>query len=489
MVIPINRFFAPLSNKGNASRPIFTSIPTDWNFSQNGGPSRFGAQNDFRNFWKVFKESPELVATIGVPITDILGDRPEWVKPDGSELGRNKRLEAQKFWRNNRGKENTKAFLYDAFSTGDGYIWKGKPNMEETVRAVKEALENSPIGNARLKPFQVKELFLKAITDEDVKRPRRMDYVAAATMRVIHDQYDIFGYEQQTNGEISKFGVQDIIHWRYMTLNGAVKGYSPVLSLTAELWLLQLVKRNMTSYMRNGGHPDQLYILPKEIAGSRNHEYLISHLRKYKKIDNRHGHMVFTGEIDVKDLQGSPKDLEYKDLALYITSNIAFIYNIPVTRIPYLIGSQATKGDSGGLSESGYWNFISSIQDDLEDLLNGQLFGKLGWHIKFQRKYKQDELREAQTMSMNADTVTKYQDILSKNKKQLTNRKMLSLLGFSSEDIEELEESDVNMQNNMMNQNMLSKDVLVNEQDKQDRNQTKRNVANQEGSKAAATNP
>ena len=485
MVLPISEFFLGNSQTGIVRRPIITDIPTSWNFASVDRTSRIGGE--FKNFWRIFRESPELVATIGVPITDILGDRPEWTKPDGTPLGRNKLMQAKKFWRNNRGKESLRAALYDAFLTGDFYLWKGFPSKENIVGAIKEAISKHGSG---LNKLQVKELFVKASQDEDLKKTKKIDYIASSTVRIIHDEFEVKGYEQMANGRTAQFKPEEVVHWRYLALNGRVRGFSPVEALSAEIFLLQLVKRNMTSFMRNGGSPDKMFILPKEIAGSRNHDYLVSKLRSYKKIDNRHGNLVFTGDISVEDLQGSPKDLEYKDLALYITSNIAFIYGIPVTRIPYLIGNQATKGDSGGLSESGYWNSISSMQDDLEDLLNSQLFEQLGWHIKFPRKYKQDEVREAQTQSMNADTYTKFQSILAKLGKQMSVNKTLELLKFSSDDIEELDiELDPNNPNNSRNQNMLPNEQVMNEMDKQQKNQTKRNVANQKGSKEAVSQP
>jgi len=231
--------------------------------------------------------------------------------------------------------------------------------------------------------------------------------------------------------------------------------------------------------------------LPKEIANSKNHQFLIQQLMKYKKIQNRHGNLVFTGEIDIQDLQGNPKDLEYKDLALYITSNIAFAFGIPVTRIPYLIGSSASGGDGGsGLAESGYWNKISDFQDSIEDLLNSQLFNDLGWAIKFPRRYKQDEVRESQIKSMNADTVIKYQEIFAKQGKQLKTDKVLELMCWNEEDIEDVDLSIMEVQHNSLtNQNMQSNDTLEKEDDKKQLDNSKRNSANSKDVGAAMHNP
>jgi len=485
MVLPVTQFFSKkIPSDSYYSRPMFTSIPTSF-----GGSASISTLHvSYKNFWNQFKRSPELVATLSIPITDIMGDRPNWFDNKGNELSEGERRKAKTFWRDNRGKETIKAMLFDGFLTGDGYLWKGSPTGKEIKEAVEKAVQ---ILGHKMSALQTKELSSKIAQDEDIKKPKKFDYVASSTIEIQHDEFEIFGYKQRSQGKEALFDVEDIIHYRYMTLNGMVQGFSPVESLLSEITLLWLVKGNMLSFMRNGGSPDKVFILPKEIAKSKNHEYLVDTLRKYKKIENRHGNLVLTGELDIKDLQGNPKDLEYKDLALYITSNIAFAYGIPVTRIPYLIGASSNKGDSGGLSETGYWNKISEIQDSIEDLLNSQLFEAFGWNISFPRKYKQDEVREAQTNSMNADTVTKYQEILRDGDVKLTKKKVLSLLHMCNEDIREMTEEEKNppISTGLDGQNQLPDKQTGPEPDAQRRANTKRNVANQKGSGAAVTQP
>lgn len=483
MTLPISQFFGRQDMSARERRPMLNEP-----VSVVAGGSRYsGSQSSYRVLWNKLKRSPELLATLGIIVTDVLGDRPEWTDINGDTLGRNKRLEAMRFWRNNQGKELMGAFLMDALLTGDGFIWKGKPTKEQIKKAVKEAIKRFAGQQDNL---FVKELQQKAVEsmDEDLHKTRKIDHLASSTVQILHDRYDVIGYEQQSHGERIIFKPNEVLHWRYMRVNGEVEGFAPAEALASEIYLLWLVKGNMIAFLQNGGTPDKAFILPKEIARSPNHKNLIETLRKFKSIENRHGQLVFTGELQIEDLQGNPKDLEYKDLALYVTSNIAFSYRIPVTRIPYLVGSAASKGDAGGLSESGYWNNISMIQDSLEDLMNGQLFEEMGWAIKFPRKYKQDEVREAQTASMNADTVTKYQTILQANGKQLKVEKVLSLLEMSDEDIEDWVASPMQeMENAMNNQNMLPNGQVMREPDKQQKASIKRNSANQRGSSTSAT--
>jgi len=394
--------------------------------------------SSYKELWRQFYHSPELVATLSIPITDIIGDRPDWTDLDGMKLSGEELKKARKFYTGNRGKETIMGWLFDDFLTGDSYMWLGKPSVENVKNAVKEVI-TAKFGKQDFRVKEIRDLSLmaiKAIQDEDLKKPKEFDYVASSTVTIVHDALDVLFYEQLSNGLTATFTPEEIIHHRHMSLNGMITGFSPAESLFAEIMLLRLVKGNMLSFLKNGGAPDKAFILPKEIANSPNHQFLIQTLQKYKKIENRHGNLVFTGEIEVQDLQGNPKDLEYKDLALYITSNIAYAYRIPVTRIPYLIGANANKGDSGGLSETGYWNMISEKQDSVEDLLNAFLFGPHGWNIKLNRKYKQDEVREVQTASMNADNVSKIQLILKANDLQMKDNKILRMLNMSEDEIE-----------------------------------------------------
>lgn len=461
-------------------RPAYNAIPISI------GGSRLQAQGiSYRELWARLKKSPELLATINIPITDILSDRPLWIKEDGKQLGRNTRIKAEKFWRTNRGKDQIRAFLYDAFLTGDGFLWLGESNKEARDDAIRKAFANF---KERYPASWHRELEAKAISTMSPGGAEVFQHIASSTVRIHHNNYDVVDYEQVAPGGVeSHFKPDEIIHFKLMNINGEVQGFAPAEALISEIMLLWLVKGNMTSFMRNGGAPDKVFILPKELARSPNHEYLIETLRKYKSIENRHGSLVFTGDLSIEDLQGSPKDLEYKDLALYITSNIAFAYGIPVSRIPYLIGSASSKGDSGGLAEAGYWNRISDLQDSIEDLLNDRLFGPKGWHIKFNRRYKQDEVREAQIAQMNADTVSKYQEILSKNQLQLKPEKVYELLQITDEDVEELELPEMPEEGLPGDrQNGLNNHTVMKEPDKQRRDQTKREVATRKAASKSA---
>lgn len=470
---------------GTSGRPLYNDIP----FTVNGYNTRLGGpQSTYREFWRQFKNSSELLGVISVPITDIIGDRPNFVSPEGKPLGRNKLLKVLKFWRDNRMKDSVKGGLFDSFITGDAYWWKGSLTEEARFKAAKEICERFAI-NKKLNTKEFNKLIIKTSQDEDLKKPRAFDYVASSTMAIRHNRTDVLGYLQNIAGVERKFSVDEIIHHRYLNVDGKVNGFAPTQALASEIWLGWFIKQNMVSFFRNGGSPSKAFILPEELSNSSNHKFLVQTLQRYQLVENRNGNLVFTGKVDIEDLSKNPKDMEYKDLALYAASNIAFAYGIPITRIPYLIGTSATKGDSGGLSEAGYWNKISEFQDELEDLLNSQFFEPaFGANIKFIRKYKQDEVRESQTANMNADTITKYNTILHGDSKKLSADFISQFLNIPIDEMEELSEEEKQRlipTNNVMGQNQLDNNSTEKEPDSRKKADTKRNTANDKANKGS----
>lgn len=216
--------------------------------------------------------------------------------------------------------------------------------------------------------------------------------------------------------------------------------------------------------MRNNGVPKKVFTLTEEIANSPNHEYVKQQLQTFGAIQNRHGNLVLTGKVDIADLEEKLKDMEYEQLALYVTSNVAYALQIPVSRIPYMIGKAQSGGDSGGLAESGYWSMIEADQRKIENILNSQMFERMGWIVKFRKTHKIDDIRETQAMSMKADAITKVQTILQPMGKKITVNKILSLMDMAEDDLQELTPEEKAMQqpnNGLQNQNLLNNQELA----------------------------
>jgi len=438
MVLQITNY---LTSKKVSKKPMNTD---SWNYQSNNNTRIVGFNNFYKKFWDKFKSSPELLAPISVLASDIFGDRPEWLSVEDKPLDRNKLLEAKRFWRKNKGKTILKEWFMDAAVTGNGYLWKGKATSDERMIAVKEAFYN--VVGLEMKSIDQSfsnKLMIKAMNDVDLKKIQTFEVIASSTVTINATPFGVDGYTQWCAGQEITFKPEDVIHYRFMKLNGELSGFSPLQSLARELALLYFVKGNMLAYMENGGRPDQLFIMENTRVNDESYKRFEEQLGSYADVNSSHGALVGTGKVNVIDLNKGSKDMEYQNLALFITSNIAYAYRIPVNRIPYLMGKASSGGDSGGLADSGYWNMISEFQDTIEDLTNYEMFESLGWHISFPRKYKQDAMRDAQVDQMKVDTLQKTQELLGTQNKKLKDSKLYEKLGLTLEDVEDKPEEEV----------------------------------------------
>ena len=480
MVIDISGLLG-LGKKKTARRPLLNQIPISSNVETTVPLTSI--LNNKRRFWKWFRENPELNSPVSIRVDDTITEV-TFTKPDGQPLGRNKRLDAIDFWNENMLYERLKSFQFDRLTTGSGFLWIGGLSKKQRREVCERVVKNFYFRGVDTRTYVDNLLSLRSF-DEDLRKPRKVDYVASSTMIINHDLHDIKNYIQWFSARQVIFKPEEIIHIPLHRVDGKVDGFTPIWSLTREMLLLWAIKENMISYFRNGGSPSKAWILPNELADSDNHKWLVQELMNRGAVQNRHGNLVLTGEIKIEDLEPMAKDMDYKDLALYVTSNIAYALRVPVTRIPFLIGQSATKSDAGGMAESGYWSMVGSDQLTLESGLNSQLFNKLGFAIKFKRQYKIDDLREAQSANFRIDAITKIRNELKSVGLKLKKEKLVKMVAGSDfevslSDVEEMSEEEMMTpfeKTGLLNKTfMKDKEVLPNP-DKQQINETKRNSA------------
>ena len=483
MSIDVVSFFKP-QTKGKG-RPLLNQVPISSTDKASVGISSVIAQK--MKFWKWFRQRPELNSPVMIRVDDTITDV-DFLKSDGSPLGRNKRLEAEKFWADNQLSERLKSIQFDRLVTGSGFLWIGnalnqrKEFKEAYLKQVKEICE--VLSNTiHLKTIDSKKvatsLFLRAI-DEDLRLPRKVDYIPSSTVMIEHDRHDIKKYVQTFNAYTEDFNPRDVIHIPLTRVDGKVDGFTPVESLTHELILLWAIKENMLAWFRNGGTPNKIFVLPDEIANSENHRWLTQQLMERGVVENRHGNLVLTGEIKIEDLEMNPKDMEYKDLSLYVTGLIAYALRVPVSRIPFMIGKAQSGSDAGGMAESGYWSMIESDQKTLEMHLNSQLFEKMGFSIRFRKRYKLDDIREAQALNYKVDAVTKTVMELKNNKMKLTRQKLLSMLDIAQNEVEDLTDEELMSQfqkTGLLNKTFASDSQVMQSEEQQGKANTKRGGA------------
>ena len=433
----------------NESKSSVTDTALGWNIST--------VLKQKQQFWRWFKDRPELNSPVLIRVDDTIGEV-EFFGKYGDAIGRNKRIQAEKFWNQNYLYERLKSVQIDRLTTGSGFLWKGKHDKDTVSRVIKKCLDNFQI-----KGLNIKETEIKGYIDEDLRRVRVIDYIPSSTVLIEHDRYDVQKYTQWVLAKTVTFDPDEILHIPLIRADGKVDGWTPIQSLTYELILIWAIKENMMAYIRNGGSMAKIFVLPEENANSLNHQWLKQELSNLGALQNRHGNMILTGKVDMIDVENKIKDLEYKELALYATSNIAYALRVPVGRIPYLIGKAQSDGDAGGLAESGYWSMIESDQRTLEMHLNPLLATEYGFTIKFKKCYKINDLRDAQALTYRIDALSKMQSELAKKQLCLTETKMLELLNISTNDIEKMKDLPLLQQGNNQLPQMPEKAFMRNE--------------------------
>lgn len=454
-----------ITNRGRGTQgplPLLNTL-----FSQSS--SLFGTfekKNGYRHFMKWARTNPHVLGLTSIIVADILSDKMSFLPLKGNRsTGRNSVLKSDEFWRVNKGKGVVEEMLMDFLLLGVGYNWFGKVDDVELKEYCDIVAKEMYEGERR--EVKAKQMFEFIKKEQVSKLAKKFRYVAASTISITNDHHEIVEYVQKVGTTQKTFKPEEIIQYNFMPLDGGVYPYPPMESLIAEVYLLWLLTQNNISLFENGGSPDKVFILPKELAGSKNHEYLIETLKKYKKIQNKHGNLVFTGDIEIQDLMKVESQMENRDLSLYLTSVLAMFYGIPAGRIPFLIGKAANNGDAGGLADSGYWRKISFWQSKIEDGLNNSIFIQFfKTTARFGRGYKQDEIRETQ-VEMQKTQVAEQRINLG----LWTPESAADYLGIDFDDFTkgqaEKKKRDEELASGMLNQNLSQNKNTVPEPDKQ----------------------
>jgi len=458
-----------LPNKGE--RPFINQV-----FITSGG--RFSSYTNyftgftFRRFWQWFRTRPELYSILSIPVNDTIGAHIEFTDLDGMPLKAKKRNMVQKFWDDNQMKQVMKGIEFDCLLTGNGFGWIGRIPDDVIEKELDKLIglkhKESGMTKEMLK-FKVKQMIkynsgmpksdynqyykLSNDVDDDLSGPKAYMQIPASTMDIISNAYEVQYYVQRVGGKEQRFDKNEIIHFILERLDGRVEGFTPISTMVAEMFLIQMIKDNMIAFFENGGHPSKIYSLPDvKTVGDPNYKRIVDILSESKTVLNSNGSIIYPGKIDVNDLGALPKDMEYKDLAMYVLSNMAFAYEIPTSRLPFLLsgsGGAVNKGGTAGLSDVGYWKRIENRQNYLEDTYNRWLFKSMGVKMKIPSGNKQDKIRDTQARVQQYDSVDKLQNILMRGGIQLKNDSLFKLLDLGDDDVDVLTADQI-MANPMM---------------------------------------
>lgn len=467
-----NSIFTKSSKAKN--RPMLNEIP--WSSSTTGMVGLTNSLASKRRFWEWFKSRPELMAPVTIRVIDTIGDV-EFTDIDGSPLGRNKLLTAQKFWNDNQMQLRLRTMQFDRLVTGSGFIWKGNAlNQTRTLQKpldLDKIMTRSGLALEIEKEIQIRELdrvnaAFKRVMDEDIRKTRKIDILPSSTVTIRHDAYDIQDYVQNLGGNTEVFKPEDIIHIPLYTVDGKVDGFTPVETLVYELIFLWTIKENMLAFFRNGNWSGKIFTLPEEISNSENHKWLMNELANKGILENRHGHLVLTGKVEIEDWERKMEDLQYENLLLYVKSNIAYALGVPLNKVADFLGKNQSS-DAGGIADGGYTAMIESDQTVIEMFLNPQLCNPLGFNVRFKKKSKIDTVKEAQALTQRLSALPTVQNSLKMQGLKLKQDKLLKLLSgcefnITNEDVEEMSPEEMMMQTQAtgsLNQKFL-KDKEVN---------------------------
>jgi len=406
---------------------------------------------DYKKIMQYVKKSPEALGVIKTIVTDIISDG--WVFN-----GKKKYVtKAEEFAEVNGMKDELKAALIDWLIEGNLALWLGISDIK-----AKEALG------------RIQEIEYKAeeyIGDEAWTWNKKFKHVAWTTMNIVLNKEgtEIDHYEQnvthgssnvvdstgseipgksQTTGLNKRIWQPDeIIHGKYLQIDGKAYGYSPMISLMPEISTLQQIKDYAGNFFGNSGVPDWMFILPTETINSQNVAKFRQTIRQWQDSSAKHRNLVLAGEVKPERLNQFDKDMEFKVLAIYYVATIGFAFNLPMGKMQSILGMEQ-KGKESELSGEAYYRSISEAQDYIERLLNVQLFKKyFKVEFHFNKSYLQDEIREAQNKMFITDYLTKLMGVGKFYKKKPSDQYINKILQMKDEDWSEMTKEEMELMN------------------------------------------
>lgn len=430
---------------------------------------------NYTALWNWFKKCPEIIAILNCIIEDIMSDSHYF------EGDKEKRDAAEDFMLRTRLKDKLTSFLMDVFVTGDGYLYIGKLKETQVKNLIYAVLGKLGLES---KSLNTEKIMLNLKSDASLfTEAKEVEYIPSSTVTIMADEY---GHPQKFvqmvgNNKI-EYDPEEVIHYKCMDIDGKIYGFTPFSSIMIEMDLLANIKGTALHHFLNGGTPNKMYILKNISMNSPQYKRFKRALEEYKIITNKYRNMVVCaegGDIEVKDLNPMNKDMEYRELAIYVTQVLIMLWGIPPSRIPNMGGKTGSGSGDQTTSSEGYYRKISHYQDKLESLLYRHIFRDMSVKFRFEKTYLQDEVREAQVDMFHADSILKKQGLLGKYNKRMTIDTLLRGLGLDDDDVEEGDASmqqtnggsgdPTNRQDQMNNHQLLteSSDKLAKDKNKQ----------------------
>ncbi len=366
--------------------------------------------------------TPEMIAIIDAIVTDIMADGYMF------KGGKQAITKAEQFAKQTRYDEQLRQRLWDEFVYGDDYLWLGIPSDDDIKKLYKK--------------LTGKDLNFSISPDEDSLK--LIKYVPTTTMNIIHDGKKITKFRQQVSGRHDLiFQPNQIIHGKYLTLKGKIYGVSPMHALLSEMSTLSYIKDFAGNFFKNGGVPDWMFILPDDQPNSPNVKDMEQKLKKYISPQLKHGNLVFTGNVKPEKVgAGLNRDMEFRQLAVYLTAVCGLAYGMPMSRIASIIGVDVNvSAGADDLANEGYWSKINNHQNYRENLDNAQLWKKFfDVELQFNKAWKTNEIKEQQRNQFALGNLTGLNTELARYDKQVSFNYLKRTMYLKEDDTEKLDE-------------------------------------------------
>ncbi len=423
-----------LISLGKSKQPLYNEYSNNTLFENN---LRFVTEA----IYKRIKETPELVAMLDTVVTDHFLGPIDFFDAEGRPLGPTKLKQVKIYWEDQN--IHGDAFYgqgLDLFIDGSSFGWHVSATNFFSLKQ-KEAIVKLKELNPTICQFAAEQSHL----------PRSVSYLAASSITIKHDENGILYYIQDAGGKRVRWDVDQVVHVKLMEFNGEVRGFSALKALIKEITMMYMLKENIMAKLQNGGSPDYIiYLKGANGVSKARFERLRTALESFSHLKKSHGNMPIDAEIGVEPLGTDLKDMEYRELAMFIISEFALALGMPTSRVPFLMsgsGGASNKGELSGNSETSYQTKINSRRSIMENGWN-KVFRKAGFTFRFRRDNLQDDVRETQASTQRAAYVIQVQNSLMKAGKQLALDSHLAMLSgtkinLTEEDVEDVEQEQV----------------------------------------------
>jgi hypothetical protein len=374
---------------------------------EGGSISREGISS--YQLFDLLRETPEMISILTAMADDVVQSGYE-IKYLGDTSGERRRVEAERFYERHLKSDFYNAVI-DHFATGDGYLYVNMVGDQElksfVVDKVSERIDDPDIA-AKTAAQLYSELKEKAPSGE----PHSVDQVPSATVEHYINSYgDVTEYQQELRsaGETTSTDMdpERIAHFGYMKLNGGTYHFTPLRSAVSEITLLASAKDHNVKVHDNGGRYNLLFNLPNADPSSDHYKEMQKRVKEFRQLDNKYRDLVTTGEMEVTELNNLSEDMEFRELANYLTRVLVMAWGIPPARVGVSISSESGARQTS-LMLKGYFNRIRRMQDDLAEELNKTIFRPFfNCEIELNDPDVQNEIKKAERDMKVTDVVSK----------------------------------------------------------------------------------